>query len=260
MPFVCRDRLLQLKNYNPGIKIFGLYGGQESEFPKYQKYLNVYFEHNYCIENKSNYWKWKNSDLCIRLWYKNIGKNVKFDMLHVIEWDLLLFESLDNIYKKIPKNSIGLTGLILLKNINIDWSWVSKEPYKSQWLKLLKYAKNQFKYNKQPYASLGPGPCLPKSFLNRFISVHVPDLCNDELRFPLFGQIFGFKLIKTGFYKRWSDSNILKFFNCYKDEISLTHIKNELKRKRGRKSFHPYRKRFPLLMSRDRCPTPIKIK
>ena len=100
-PFVCRDRLWQLKNFNPEIKIFGLYGGKEDEFPKFKKYLDPFFEHNYCIKNKSNHWKCKNSDLGIGLWYKNIGKKLEFDMLHVIEWDLLLFGSLNKNTKKL---------------------------------------------------------------------------------------------------------------------------------------------------------------
>ncbi len=243
-PYVCRDRLWQLKNFNPGIKIFGLYGGNESEFTKYEKYLSPYLEHNYCIKDKSNFWKWKNSDLGIRLWHKDIGKNLDFDMLHVIEWDLLLFDSLNDLYKKIPRNSIGLTGLNPLENVKIKWTWVFEEPYKKQWEKLLKYAKDSFEYNEQPYASLGPGPCLPKNFLDKFISVHVPDLSNDETRLPLFGQLLGFKLFETGFYPRWSDPKIMKFFNCYGREIPLGRIKNELKRKNGRKSFHPYRRRL----------------
>jgi len=101
-PLICRSRLRLIRKFNPRIKIFGLYGGKESQFPKYQKYLGSFFEHNYCIKGKSNNWKWKNSDLAIKLWYKSIGKKIEFDMLHVIEWDLLLFDSLDKIYKKIP--------------------------------------------------------------------------------------------------------------------------------------------------------------
>ncbi len=243
-PYVCRDRLWQLKNFNPGIKIFGLYGGDESEFTKYKKYLNHYLEHNYCIKDKSNFWKWKNSDLGIRLWHKDIGKNLDFDMLHVIEWDLLLFDSLNGLYKKIPRNSIGLTGLNPLENIKIKWTWAFEEPYKTQWEKLLKYAEDSFEYNEQSYASLGPGPCLPKDFLDKFISVHVPELSNDETRLPLFGQLLGFKLLETGFYPRWSDPKIMKFFNCHGREIPLGRIKNELKRKNGRRSFHPYRRRL----------------
>lgn len=244
MPLVWRDRLWQLKNFNPDIKIFGLYGGNVDEFSKFKKYLNPFFEHNYYVRNKSNRWKWKNSDLSTRMWYKNVGKKLKFDMLHVIEWDLLLFDSLENVYRKIPKNCIGLTALNPLKNVENTWSWTAKEPSKSEWAKLLKYAKDKFGYNKQPYASLGPGPCLPRNFLDKFSTIPVPDLCNDELRLPLFAQIFGFKLIKTGFYKRWSNQNIMKFFNCHGNEIPLDLIKKELKRKGGRKSFHPYRKRL----------------
>jgi hypothetical protein len=239
-PLLCRSRLWLLKKFNPGIKIFGLYGGKESEFPKYQRYLGSFLEHNYCIKGRSNNWKWKNSDLAIRLWYKSIGKKIEFDMLHVIEWDLLLFDSLDEIYKKIPENCIGLTALTLYKNVENKWY----RPFKDEWIKLLKYAKDKFGYNKQPYASLGPGFCLPKNFLEKFSEVHVPVLCNDELRLALFGQIFRHKLIDTGFYQKWFDPETEKLFNCSGKKIPLALIEKELRRKDGKRSFHPFRKRF----------------
>ena len=241
-PIVCRDRLLQLKYFNPGIKIYGIYGGEESNFLKYKKYLDPFFEHNYCLKGRSNYWKWKNNDLCARLWYKDVGRKLEFDMLHVIEWDLLLFGPLNDIYRKIEKNSIGLTALTPLKNVEDKWDWTAEEPYKNEWVKLLKYAKDKFAYNKQPHASLGPGPCIPKSFLEKYNNAHVPDQVINELRLPLFGQIFGYKLTDTGFYPEWFGPDE-KFFNCDGSEIPLSLIKREYKRNE-RKSFHPFRKRL----------------
>ncbi len=243
-PKVCHDRLLQLRKYNPDIKIFGLYGGKESKFPKYQKYLDSLMDYNYCIKNKTSRWKWKNSDLAIRLWYKDVGQKLEFDVLHLIEWDLLLFAPLSSIYQKIPNNCVGLTGLTPLKNVQNKWSWVSKKPWKNQWVELLEYVKDEFGYDKEPYASLGPGLCLPKSFLDKFLKTHIPDLCNDELRLPLFAQILGFKLVKTGFFESWSDFQLSKLFNCDKKGVSLKLIKKELDKKSGRKSFHPFFKRL----------------
>lgn len=244
-PLICRNRLLQLKKLNPTVKIFGLYGGEEINFPKYKKALEPFLEHNYCLKNKTKDWRWRNGDLGIRLWYKAVGNKINFEMLHFIEWDLLLVDSLDKIYKKIPKNCVGLTALTPLKNVESRWNWTSKEPMKSEWLKLLKYVKKRFKYSKQPYASLGPGSCLPKKFLDKYSSINVPELCHDELRLPLFGQIFDFKLIDTGFHKKWFDEEQNKKFTCgggYK--IILKTVKEELKKKNGARAFHPYRKKY----------------
>ena len=97
---ICRNRLAQLKKLNPTVKIFGLYGGEEINFPKYKKALEPFLEHNYCLKDETADWLWKNGDLGMRLWYKTVGNKINFEMLHFIEWDLLLVNSLDKIYKK----------------------------------------------------------------------------------------------------------------------------------------------------------------
>ncbi len=244
-PTVCKNRLEILKKINPGIKIFGLFD-YKRKYKKFRK-LDNYFENVYFIEDKTNKWFWKNGDLALRMWYKGFGKNISFDMLHVIEWDLLILDSLDNVYGKIPKNGMGLTALRDLKGIEKRWTWTSKEPSKSQWKKLLQFVKKEFKYDKTPYGSLGPGACLPKKFLKRYANVEVPELCNDELRLPLFGQVFGFKLYNTSFYsKRWFDRRQFKYFNCRGLEVELSTITNELKKPSGRRVFHPFRKKLSL--------------
>lgn len=236
---------MQLRQLNPGIKIFGLYGGEEAEFPKFQKYLQPFLEHNYCIRNQKDRWKWKNSDLAVRLWFRDFGKKIDFDILHIVEWDLLFFRALEKIYPRVSRNALNLTALTPLKLVEQKWYWTSREPAKSEWEKLTKLAETKFKYSKQPYASLGPGATLPRKFLEKFSSIPVPDLGNDELRLPLFGQIFGFKLIDTGF-RRWFSKEDSRFFNCNGDEIPLKVIIKELKEGGGRKAFHPYRKRLSI--------------
>jgi len=37
---ICKNRLRLLKKYNPEVKIFGLFGGQERDLEKFQKILN----------------------------------------------------------------------------------------------------------------------------------------------------------------------------------------------------------------------------
>lgn len=241
-PVICKNRLRLLKRFNPDIQIFGLYGGPEKDYKKFQKKLKFYLGDIYCIQGKTASWKWRNGDLAIRLWYKKIGKTLSFDMLHVVEWDLLLFDSLDKIYKDIPKDGVGLTALTLLKKVERDWPWVSKEPHKSEWNALLNFVRDKFNYNQEPYTCKGPALCLPKRFLERYSSIEIPELCNDELRLSLFSQIFGFKLYDTCFYKRWSNESEKEFFNCDGHEINLSIISKELVKYSGRRVFHPFQR------------------
>ncbi len=241
-PYVCRNRLELLNKFNPGVPIFGIFGGSIPSYKTKFKNLNPYLEDVFLVKEKHYYWKWLNGDLVLRKWYKKVGKKIDFDMLNIVEWDLLLFDSLNNIYKKIPKDGVGATGLVPLKNVEKKWIWTSRERYRRKWDKLLDFVKKEYNYNKEPYASLGPGTCLPREFLEKYSSAEVPELCHDEIRVPLFAQILGFSLYDTGFYKKWCDDNEKKFFNCYGKEINITIIKKELAKKSGRRVFHPYYK------------------
>ena len=245
-PFICKNRLILLKKFNPHVPIFGLFGGEEKKYPEFKNKLKPYLENIYCIREKTGFWKRLNGDLAVRLWYRDIGKTLSFDMLHVVEWDLLLFDSLDKIYSDIPQDCIGLTALTALKNVENKWALTSKEPYKSQWQTLFKFAQDKSGYRQEPFASQGPGPCLPRRFLEKYSSTEIPDFSNDELRLPLFSQIFGFKLYDTGLQKKWFDKEEEKFFNCNKVDIDTSTIKKELSLSSGRRAFHPFRKLIAL--------------
>jgi hypothetical protein len=259
-PDVCENRLKLLKILNPEIGIFS-YFEKNLGYEKFKKKLDPYLEDVYLIENKSSIWFWKNGDLAMRLWYKNVGCNIDFDMLHLVEWDLLLLDRLESLYKN-PEDSISLSGLTLLSNIEDQWAWTCREKYlniwsrllfwksrnpdRKQWRKLLSIAKRKFGYCGIPYASLGPGTCVPKKFLEAYSKIDVPELAHDELRLPLFGQILGFKLYDTGFYGKWFDRKDEMLFNCDGNEISINAIKNEICNASGKRVFHPFRKQFDL--------------
>lgn len=239
---VCLNRIHLLNKYNPGIEIYGLYGGEKNA-SFYKNKLKDHLEHFYSV-NKPEGWNWKNSDLAVRMWFKEYGKTVEFDTLHLIEWDMLLLDSLGSIYKQVPQGGIALTGLRPLREVDDKWDWLLEEPSKGEWKRLLELARSKFGYNDIPYASMGPGPSFPRSFLEKYSEIEVPELAHDELRLPLFAQILGFKMFDTGFYKKWFNNEEKKFFNCKGREIKPEIIREELKKPNGRRVFHPYRKVF----------------
>jgi hypothetical protein len=232
-----------LRYFNPGIEIYGLFGGEEKEFGKIREKLGDKFGHIYPITGKNSKWKWKNSDLALQLWYAEIGHRLAFDMLHVIEWDLIILKPLSELYSHIPEDGIGLSGLTLLKKIEATWPWTSKEPYKTEWRDLLLFVKEKYKYDSEPYACIAGGACFPRKYLEQYSTMNIPELCNDELRMPLFAQILGFKLYDTGLYT-WYDKNEEQFFNVEIQDIKTASIMNEFEKISGRRVFHPYRMIF----------------
>lgn len=237
---ICMDRLQFISNLNPGVDIYGLYGGDEAEFETYSKALEKYFSGNYCIRDRSNEWKWKNSDLAYVQWYKDIGHSYTFDAVVVLEWDLILFSSVEDVYDKVGVDQVGLTALIRLWRIRRRWWWTSRPEHKKNWKDLLKIARREYHYWSIPYASLGAGVHLPRTFLEKYGRLNVPELCHDELRLPLFAQILGFSLVNTGFYHKWFSEKERNYFNCDKKNIDPELIKIELSKPNGRRVFHPY--------------------
>lgn len=249
---VCRNRIEMIKSINPDVEIYGLFGGKPADLQQakdclYDVLLNIYDPHPDCDLSwryPESLWLWKDGDLALRSWYQSIGKDINFDVLCLIEWDLLMLDSLDKLYGHISTKSVGLTGLIPINMVPENWPWIQKEPEKSEWLGLLSFAKLIHHYNFFPHACLGPGYCVPKDFLELYSKSKVLHLCNDELRLPLYSQILGFQLTDTKFYNGWQIPQEVKYFNCIKKEIDIDIIKEELSKPDGRRVFHPVFKEF----------------
>jgi hypothetical protein len=54
-----------------------------------------------------------------------------------------------------------------------------------------------------PLGMIGPGTSLPRSFLEEIKDIEIPDFSNDELRIPMLAQVKGFKMVDSGFFRKW---------------------------------------------------------
>ncbi|MFO7924690.1 MAG: hypothetical protein R6U58_13460 [Bacteroidales bacterium] len=234
-----RHLLKFLKYLNPEMEIYGLYGGPPEKFSEAGYMLDEVLTHNFLIEDRDSTWKWKHSDMAFQLWYRDYGHQVDFDMMHSVEWDLLYFESLDKLFGHADQNTLALTGLVPLNRIEKRWYWTRHETERPEWLKLHDYFKTNFNYNKAPFGMIGPGTSLPRNFLEKIKDVEIPYLSNDELRIPMLAQVFGFKMEDTKFYRKWFSDRELKYFNSNAIGIDIRTIEKQLKKKNGRRAFHP---------------------
>lgn len=243
--FERNKELLRFYKYlNPEIKIFGLYGGTEEDFAQASQILDGILENNYILQLSDPDWKWKNSDMGFQAWYNDFGHTIDFDMLHIIEWDLLLFEPIDKLFAHVPQGNLALTGLIKLEKIKNKWYWTRNERKKKEWEQLLEYFKTKHQYNHQPMAMIGPATTLPRAFLDKVRGIQIPDLSNDEVRIPMLAQVFGFEMHDTGFFRKWFSKKEFRYFNANSFVIEMKYIKKELEKKYGRRAFHPCNQDF----------------
>jgi hypothetical protein len=196
---------------------------------------------NFYWSRRSGRWNWKNGDLALAAWYRDVGSRMAFDVAHFVEWDLVLLDSLERLYASVPEGAVALTAYTPLSLLEHDWEWLTRPDDRRQWEQLLAHARTKWGYADVPHACMGVGGSFPRSFLDRYAAIDPPELCHDELRLPLFAQIMGFPIVDTGFRRRWHDQGEDRFFNTRAIEIEPSAIASELARPDGRRAFHPVR-------------------
>lgn len=241
LPEICLERLNLLKQLNPSVEIFGLFGGESDDAPQMQAILTPLLENIFSIAEYAPAWKWRFSDLALYQWFANVGMHVNFDVAHLIEWDLLLCKPLDNLYAHIASDSLGLTAVRRVEAVETNYALTTMEPFSLEWKKLLKWAEMNHGYSDQPLACLGPGYCVPRRFLEAYSSLEMPEISIDELRIPLAAQLLGMAVEDTRLCRDWFVEEELKIFNTKKKEVAVSVVNLELRKPKGRRAFHPFR-------------------
>jgi hypothetical protein len=244
-PFVVANRIRLLKNLGEH-DVHLLYGGREGLFSRFIRSVRRLSGTNvaaYCIRGRSPFWKWAHTDLAVLEWFRAAGRSLSFEAAIVLEWDIVPYAPINELYSHIPQDGVGLTGLTRLASVEHAWPWLAKnQPYREEWSELREWARREYGLTAEPQVCIGPGKCLPREFLERYASVTVPDLCHEELRLPLVAQALGFRLYDTGLYRSWTDPDEQRIFNSDRRAISRGAIRSELAKAEGRRVFHPVRR------------------
>ncbi len=225
---ICKNHLEILRAYNQGVPIYGLYGGtQEDEAAARKLPLDSFF----MIQLEDPYWKWLHGDLAIRWWFKEMGHAFDFDMLHVIEWDMVLFESIEEHYGHIT-DGVAITGRRPMKEVFDTWYWVAQKRGRAEWEELLERVKKKYVYRKRPWCGIFGGVILSRVFIERYAKEEdLWSFCNDEVRVPLYAQAYGLPVHDTGLGGHWFSTDSRKFT---KAQIEKAYVG-------GRTAFHPVR-------------------
>ena len=241
-PDMCENRLRILKKRNPGLKIFGLYGGDSRKVRLFRSKLGKYLDDFYVSPYRSESWKWINGDLMLLDWYKCRGKSLDWDSIVVVQWDMLVFASLSKLFARMKKGEIFLSGLrTLSKSIENRWHWTTPDkPNRRNYLNYLRYVREEYGYKGLPLCCLFILEVFPREFLDRYLAVKNRRIGMLEYKVPIYARIFGIPFFRKELGVCWFKDPKTMPLNAWPVEISKGYIRKELSKRNGWRIFHPY--------------------
>jgi hypothetical protein len=243
---VCHERLKLLNALNPGVPIYGLYGGPPEDLSAARSALADLVGDIQPTEHHDAHWHWLHVDLDVKHWYRRFGHSVDFDVLFDHEWDILTTDSLTSIYPPVDTNTIAVCSLTpLTREVEDAWEWTGAAAHRPIYMRFIQYMRETFGMGPQQYVSHGPGIVLPRQFLERFVDVEDIDLVISEIAYPAYAQAFGFQIINNNFRQAGViDLSEEDFFNAQDQVVTYEHLVTEFVKPHGRRAFHPVKYSF----------------
>lgn len=249
-PDIAFESIRILRHFNPDTEIHAFYGGEEEGYADAAELLKDSVSSISMFEGeKEAKWKWRHTDLMLKDWHRKVGKNLEFDFLFSYEYDIVTFAPLDSFYPDIDDHTLALAASgPFTEALEHRWTWTSHEDYRPDFLRFCEYLKSEYGIKRQSYACLGPGPLLPRSFLDEWIKTDDIELVHDELAYPAYAEALGYKQVAHSMHPGFGLTHEeTKFFNCHKNRnVTPVMIKEELAAPGGVRSFHPLKEKLTL--------------
>jgi len=223
---ICAQRIMLLRALNPHIPIHGLYGGARADSKAASK---LDLDHFYAIPMDDPYWKWVNGDLCIRWWFRDYGHQQDFDFVHVLEWDMLLLDSIESLFGQV-KNGIALGVMRNDKSFLHNWLWTRPGRGGFELQRLQALVKKTHGALLWPAMCFFGGSVFCREFLEQYLKEEIHGLCNDEVRVSMYAQAFGMKIHDNNLQSAW-----------FKEIGPLDQERLDEGYKEGIRAFHPVR-------------------
>lgn len=242
----CRERLENLRNLNEDIRIFALYGGPLPEAGNARDAVHDLVDDFYAYPYaKDSEWKWRHGDQLIATWYMERGKQLQWDTIFVMQWDMLLLDPLEKLFRELQPREILLSGFRPISTVSSWWPWAA--PNTSQFLPFKKLLSSRFNYEGELFACLFIVVCFPRIFLEKYVDAGHPEIGFLEYKIPTLAHIFGIQVCTNhGFDPWWAADPATKslprnqrILNAVGQEVPLAAILQNPTDSGRKRLFHP---------------------
>ncbi len=247
---VCRARAVALRALNPGVALYGLYGGPPEEAEAARAAMEGVLDdlHAYAGPQDS-YWKWIHGDQLIADWYAKRGRDLAWRQVLVAQWDLLLAAPLAEIAADLAPDEAAFTGDRPLAEVAGWWGWSGRggEVQAAEMAAFRPLLAERLGYDGPLWACLFIAAVLPRAFLEAHAQAGAPDPGFLEYKLPTLARVFGTPVRALPQLQAWWRNDPLtrdapaaeRVLNATREAIDPALIASEMARPDGRRVFHP---------------------
>jgi len=264
-PALCADRVRLLREQDPETPIYVLYGGEPEDAPRFRELFGGEVDDFYVFDEAhpegaedsntvfraGKHWKYLFGDLLIAAWYRDRGRELEWDTVVVVQWDMLVYGRLRDVFACLGEGEALFSGLRPIAEVEDHWTWVapSNPRERKKYEAFLAHVRERYGFEGEPEGYVAVVTCLPRVFLEQFARIERPELGFLEYRLPIYARAFGVAICRDHPFRPWWGAvepySARHTLRARPDEISALTILRNLRRSDGARVFHPYWRRAP---------------
>ena len=258
---ICRDRLEHLRRDNPHSPIYLLFGGEPADAQAFEASLGELVDDFYAFtddppETASDglqagfrhgvFWKYAHGDLLISAWHRDRGRHLPWDTVVIVQWDMLLFGPVDQLFDFLEPGEILFSGLRPVREVEEQWIWTqhSRPAMRVEYESFLAHVAERYDYAAEPLCCVAVVMCFPRAFLERYHQIECPALGFLEYRLPIYAQVFNTPIRWEHPYKPWWGAvegyKLFSSLRALPREVWVPTIVLNRALPSGARIFHPY--------------------
>lgn len=250
---LCQNRLRLLRRRNPGIPIYGLYGGPLSQRSRFATALGPLLDDFWVFPDElDEQWKWRHGDIMLSRWFSQRGEGLQWDSVFLAQWDLVVVSPLARLLPPLRPGDMLISGLRPIHEVEAWWQWMRGEA-RVEYDAFLAQIASRYGPVEDPLCCQFIGLVAPRTFMARYAAIDEPELGFLEYKIPIYAQVFGIALVPDTCFRPWwpeepatsGASRADTLVHAWRTPVRLPVMMAESLRPHGRRLFHPYHGIYP---------------
>jgi hypothetical protein len=250
---VCQNRLRLLRHRNPGVPIYGLYGGPRRDEQSFAAALGPHLDDFWMFpDDRDEAYKWRNGDVMLSRWFTDRGERLAWDSVFLAQWDLIVVSPLRTLLPPMGVGDMLISGVRPVREVEAWWQWMRGDA-RREYDAFLAHVAARYGAVEDPLCCQFIGLVAPRTFMSAYAAIDEPELGFLEYKIPVYAQAFGVPLVPDTLFRPWwpeepatsRATRTQSLVHAWRTPVRLPVMLYESKRPGGRRLFHPYHGVYP---------------